>query len=303
MLMPAVEHYLEVRRALGYKLESAGSLLKSFARFAMKQDDTHIVAQTAVAWAEQSTTQRQRHRRLRMISAMARFLRAEDERHELPPEGVFCGRQLRPLPYIFTTGEIQALLTQAKRLEPRRSLRPQTYYTLFGLLATAGLRISEALSLHIDDFTADGLVIRETKFHKNRLVPLHQTTTAAVERYLAARRRLSGSDDHLFVSLRRTRIHYRTVWRTFRELCRIAELPQRPHPRSVRLYDLRHSYAVRALEACPHDRARVTPHMLALTTYMGHASIWSTYWYLESTPQLLGDIATTCESFVNGELS
>ncbi len=303
MLMQAIEHYLEVRRSLGDKLEGTGSLLRKFGRFAVEQGDTHIVAHTAVAWAQRSTTQRQRCRRLSMIRAMARFMRAEDVRHELPPDAVFCGGQQRPSPYIFTTDEIQALLAQAKRLRPRRSLRPQTYYTLFGLVATAGLRISEALSLRLDDFIGDALLIRDSKFHKDRLLPLHQTAAAAVDRYLADRRLINGSDDHLFVSLRRGRLHYHTVWRTFKHLCSTAGIPRRPHPRSVRLYDLRHTYAVRVLEAGPHDRAQITPHMLAVTTYMGHGSVRSTYWYFESTPQLLGDIAAACESFINGELS
>jgi site-specific recombinase XerD len=303
MLMQAIEHYLEVRRSLGDRLEATGTLLKAFGRFAVEHGDTHIVANTAVAWAKQSTTQRQRCRRLSMVTAMARFLRAEDTRHELPPEAIFHGRQRRPTPYIFTTAELQALLTQAKKLGPRRSLRPQTYYTLFGLMATAGLRVSEALSLRLDDFTGDAVLIRDSKFHKDRLLPLHQSAAAVVERYVTRRRILRETDDHLFVSLRRTRLHYDTVWRTFRHLCSAAAIPHRPHPRSVRLYDLRHTYAVRALEGGPRDREQVTPHMLAVTNYMGHASVRSTYWYFESTPQLLGDIATACESFVNGELS
>lgn len=303
MLMQAIEHYLAARRSLGDKFESTGAILRGFGRFAAAQGDIHIVAETAVAWAQRSTTERQRCRRLAMISAMARFLRAEDVRHELPPQAAFYGQQQRPSPYIFTTAEVQALLDQAKRLGPRRSLRPQTYYTLLGLIATAGLRVSEALSLRLDDFTGDALLVRDSKFHKDRYLPLHETAAVAVERYLADRRPLSGSDDHLFVSLRRSRLHYRTVWRTFKHLCSAAGIPRRPHPRSVRLYDLRHTYAVRALEAGPHDRSQITPHMLAVTTYMGHGSVRSTYWYFESTPQLLGDIAAACESFVNGELS
>jgi integrase/recombinase XerD len=303
MLIQAIEHYLEVRRSLGDKLEGTGAILMGFGRFAVEQGDDHILANTAVAWAKRSATEQQRFRRLSMVCAMARFLRAEDTRHELPPEAVFCGRQHRPSPYIFTATELQALLAQAKRLEPQRSLRPHTYYTLFGLIATAGLRVSEALSLCLDDFTGDALLIRDSKFHKDRLLPLHQSTAAVVERYVARRRSLRESDDHLFVSLRRTRPHYLTVWRTFKHLCGAAAIPRRPHPRPVRLYDLRHTYAVRALEAGPRDRTQVTPHMLAVTTYMGHGSVRSTYWYFESTPQLLGDIATACESFVNGELS
>jgi hypothetical protein len=64
--------------------------------------------------------------------------------------------------------------------------------------------------------------------------------------------------------------------------------------------DLRHTFAVRGLATCPDRRDQVGRHMLALTTYMGHAKIASTYWYLESTPELLIDIAQRCEAFIAG---
>ena len=64
--------------------------------------------------------------------------------------------------------------------------------------------------------------------------------------------------------------------------------------------DLRHTFATRALQACPDNRDHVGQHMLALATYMGHVCVQSGYWYLESTPELMGDIAQRCEQFVYG---
>jgi len=75
----------------------------------------------------------------------------------------------------------------AKQLPPAGSLRPLTFYTLFGLVAACGLRISEALALQIDDIRPDGLYIRETKFRKSRLVPLHPTTEKQLIFYLDRR--------------------------------------------------------------------------------------------------------------------
>jgi integrase/recombinase XerD len=301
MLMPAIERYLEVRRALGYKLENTAWLLRSFARFAAAQGDTYVVGQTAIAWANQTATAHQRDRRLKTIIALARFLHAEDARHDIPPEGVFCPKRHRPVPYIFTAEEVQRLVQEARRLGPPGSLRPHTYSTLFGLLAVTGLRISEALALQLDDVTGDGLVVRETKFHKSRLVPLHESAAAALARYLKRRQQIASANDNLFVSLRRTQLCYTTVHRLFQRLCAAAGLPRQPGARRLRLHDLRHTVAVRALEACPHERARVTPHMLALTTYLGHASVRSTFWYLESTPQLMRDIADAGEAWMTGE--
>jgi len=67
-----------------------------------------------------------------------------------------------------------------------------------------------------------------------------------------------------------------------------------------RLHDLRHAFAVKALAASPEGRPQVGQHMLALATYMGHVNIDATYWYLETTPELLREIATAGETFLWG---
>ena len=144
----------------------------------------------------------------------------------------------------------------------------------------------------------DGLVIRETKFRKNRLVPLHVTATSALQGYLAKRCALALDDDHVFVSGRRRPLSYFTVVDTFHQLLAAAGIPTDPERPRPRLMDLRHTFASRALATCPDGRDNIGRHMLALTTYMGHARVKSTYWYLSSTPQMLGDIAQACEAFL-----
>ncbi len=297
MLMRAVDSYLQVRRALGFRLRADEYLLRSFARFASARNDTHVRASVAIEWAALGSSPEQRARRLQVVALLARHLRAEDERHEQPPDGVFGrARPPRRPPSLFSTAELQRLLEEALRLGPDGSLRPHTYQTLFALLAATGLRISEALALRLKGITPDGLVVRETKFRKQRLVPLHETALAALETYLDRRHHARGADDHVFVSMRGGPIAYPTAYKTFRALVRAIELPRAPRER--RIHDLRHTFAVRALEACPHQRDRVTRHLLALSTYLGHSHVANTYWYLEATPQLMGDISDACEALV-----
>jgi integrase/recombinase XerD len=298
MLTQDLDRYLELRRALGHKLEAGEILLRSFVRQAQAEGESHIAAASALAWAAQTRTGHQGSRRLTVLIGLARFLHAEDPRHEIPPRSLACPIPPRPLPYIFSAEQIRSLIQAAGQLRPGRSLRPLTFSTLFGLLAVTGLRISEALELRVGDFTRDGLVIRQTKFRKNRLVPLHASTAAALTRYLDRRLRLVTATDHVFVSIRRTPICYMTAHRTFRLLCATIGLPSVPQ---VRLHDLRHTVAVRALEARPKDRDQITPHALALSTYLGHASLRGTYWYLQATPQLLRDVAGAAEGWMNGE--
>ena len=109
-----------------------------------------------------------------------------------------------------------------------------------------------------------------------------------------------GGDPHVFVSCRGGPVAYPTVLKTFRTLVRAIELPSGPGGRTARPHDFRHTFAIRALEACPHDRDRITRHMLALSTYLGHSHIAHTYWYLEATPHLMGDIAAACEALLAG---
>jgi integrase/recombinase XerD len=303
MLSNAVNTYLSVRRALGFKLKTVEGYLRSYADFATARGDIRVVSNTSIEWAGLATLQNQRANRLNVLIRFARFARAEDSCHEIPPANIFCGRRYRRTPYIFTDEEVQRLMLHSARLGPPGTLRPHTYSTLFGLLASTGLRISEALSLRFDDVTPEGLVIRETKFRKSRLVALHETAALALRHYLLRRGKFANCDDHVFVSCRGGKLSYKIAATTFQEVLKAAGVQGKPNSPKPRLHDFRHRFAVKALQACPDGRDRVTRHMLALSTYMGHACLRSTYWYLESTPQLMKDIAGVCESFLQGGIS
>jgi len=298
MLRRAVESYLEVRHAAGFDLRVPGSLLRSFAGFATEKGEAYVRVTTAIEWAAQAPSVRQRDTRLKIVTRLARHARAEDTGHQIPPDDVFAAPRIRRLPHIYTPEQIRQILEEADRLGPEGSLRPHTYRTLFGLLACCGLRISEALALRLDDVTADGLLIRKTKFAKSRLLPMHETTERAVEDYLRLRRKLAGDSEHLFVSMRGRALAYTTADTTFLAIIRKLEIRGGPGQPGPRLHDLRHTMAVRALESCP--RNEVSSHMLALSTYLGHSQIADTYWYLHVTPQLMTDIADACSDYLHG---
>lgn len=304
MLRDCMNTYLSLRRAAGFKLDTVEKYLQSYVNFSTSQGDTHVVGKTVIEWAAKARSEDSRAQRLEHLIRFARFVRAEDPRHEIPSDHVFCRRRHRRTPCILTDQEVARLLCEAGNLGPRGSLRPHTYRTIFGLLASTGLRISEALRLRFDDITPDGLIIRETKFKKSRLVTLHETVAKALDAYLTLRRRRASIDPHIFVSHRGGgRLHYDIVATTFREVLNAAGIPERPDGSVPRLHGLRHRFAVKALQACPDSRDRATRHMLALSTHLGHARMESTYWYLESTPSLMTDIAVACEAFLEGGTS
>jgi integrase len=294
-----MESYLAVHRACGFELKSEGNLLQSFAAFLDARGKHHVCSETAIEWAGLARSIHQRARRLGEVIRFARYVRAEDPRHELPPPVFGSEKRPRPIPYIFSQDDIQRLV-QAASQSGYGTLRRQTYSTLFALLACTGLRVSEAIRLRFEDITPDGLVIRCSKFRKSRLVPVHETAQAGLERYLRQRRPYAPFDDHVFVSLRRKPLLVADVEAAFRTAVDKIGLQRRPGLPRPTPHSLRHTFAVRALESCPDGRDRITKHMLALSTYLGHAKVSDTYWYLEATPELMRNMAERCENFFTG---
>lgn len=288
-MIAAVEAYLELRRAAGYSMRDADRILRNYGRFAHERGERFVRVKTILAWAGRARSPERREALVRKAALLARHLHAEDPRHEIPSYRIFATDPFqRPEPFIFTREQVAALVAAARRLEPHGN----TYATLLGLLAATGLRISEALSLRIDDLTRDGLHVRETKCHKSRLVPLHPTVERELTGFLE--RRGSARCDRVFVGAQGGPLQYERVKLVYRKVLAAIGIDHRQTPRP-RLHCLRHTFAVRVLEAS--DSTAVAEHQLALTTYLGHATIASTYWYLEATPQLLTSVAESSARF------
>lgn len=301
MLAHAVQSYLSVRRAVGYRLRQVEIHLKSFAAYSDARGNRYVNSQTAIEWARQVPSTFSRARRLADVSRFARYLQAEDPRHEVPLPIFGTERRPRPTPYILSAEQVSQLIRLAAQLG-YRTLRRQTYSTLFALLSCTGLRVSEAIRLRYGDLTQDGLVVRSSKFRKSRLVPLHETARAGLERYLQQRRPYAPFDDHLFISLRRKPLLLSHVSVAFRTVADKMGLPRGRGQRRPTPHSLRHSFAVRALQTCPDGRDQITQHMLMLSTYLGHSNAAFTYWYLEAVPELMRNIAERCEAHVLGDL-
>jgi integrase len=124
-------------------------------------------------------------RRLDVVRCFAKYRAIFDPDTEIPLYNVFGPAYRRITPHIYSAAEISALLAAARDLPPQDGLRPHTYATLFGLLACTGLRLREAIRLTRSDvdWKRGLLTIRETKFRKSRLVPLHPTATQALREY------------------------------------------------------------------------------------------------------------------------
>ena len=178
-ITPQLDHYLSVRRSLGYDLRTDERLLRRFARFADQEAAPHIDTALFLRWeaslpdAGTST----RSARLGKVRLFAQWLSSIDPAHEVPPRGLLPDRSGRARPYIYSEAEIASIIAAAKAQPSIYGLRGLTCSTLFGLIAVTGLRISEALALDPDDLDGENgvLRVRRGKLGKERLLPLVRT--------------------------------------------------------------------------------------------------------------------------------
>ena len=282
--------YLATRRALGFKLTRDGKLLPGFIDYLEQSGNEFLSSRLAVAWATQP---RDVHpawwaSRLVMVRGFAKYLQANDPRHEMPPLELLPHRRPRSVPYIYGPAEITALLAAATTLPS--PLMAATYDTLLGLIAVTGLRAGEAIALDENDVDRRHgvLIVRKTKFGKTREVPLHATTTQALVQYARDRDRLAPRrrTRSFFVSTAKSRLIYNNVHRTFVRLVRASGLGDR-RPRRPRIHDLRHTFAVRTVLGWYRAGADVEAMLPMLSTYLGHVGPEATYWYLTAVPELL----------------
>lgn len=302
MLSDDFERYIALRRSMGARLERPRHYLLSYARFAEARGEHHIRTQTALEWARTAPTPGARYERLSRLALAAKFLRAENTAHEIPPAHLLAIRRTRSIPYIYAPEELVRILDAAREIAwwTRCVLYRQVYVTLFGLIAATGLRVSEALDLRLDDVLPGGILrIRKAKYGKSRLVPLHPSVREALDAYLALRRTVAVESDRLFLSAKGRALTYPTVNGAFHSVLRRANIaPDRP--KAPRIHDLRHTFATRVLGQGKADRRSIARRTVALMTYMGHENPRYTYWYLQATPELMADIATAAEALIAG---
>lgn len=299
-LSGTLTEYLKLRRSLGFKLERAGRLLTQFVTFLDEHDSVIITTSLALRWAllSPSGSRRQAADRLGMVRGFAKYLAALDARTEVPCRELLSLPSSRKLiPYIYTDADICALMRATQILD---GLKQMTYATLIGLLATTGMRVGEAIALDRQDVdvAAGVLVVRHSKFGKSRELLLHETTSTALSAYahdrdLALRYPSSPS---FLLSLAGTRLNYKNVHFAFLRLLRASGLDAR-HCRP-RIHDLRHTFAVNTLLRWYREGVAVDARLPSLSTYLGHVSPASTYWYLIATPELLQRASQRAEQLV-----
>ena len=305
-IVEQVQEYLKFRRSCGYQLEAPGKELMLFARYVEQSDHKGpLTTELAVKWAKlpQDANPRYWATRYAIVRRFAEYRFLFDPATEIPPKGLLGPSKQRLSPHIYSDEEIAVFLQAAFQLTPTDGLHPRTYVTLFGLLVSTGLRISEALNLSCKDADLNTgiLTIKETKFRKSRLVPVHLSTLQALRRYSKFRDSYHPGvrSKTFFLSEKGTPLNYRVVLYVFLKLrCKLGWQEADIKPR---IHDFRHTFVVRRLLKWYEEGANLDQKILALSTYLGHVQVTDTYWYLSAVPELLAIVSEKFENFATKE--
>lgn len=289
-LASSIDAYLRMKEALGRQFATERAILGALDTF-LTSIQADLTADTFAAWNAtlERLTPGVRRNWLRVARNLCLYRRRTTADAFVPDPTGFPKPHTAVRPYIFTTADIARLLSAADRLEatPRSPLRPETFRLAIVLLYTSGLRRGEVVRLTVGDYDPDAqtLLIRESKFHKSRLLPVSRDAQRALEAYLLARRHGSfplGPDSALIWnrSRRGGRSYTGEALRCGLDALFTAADIRTPEGGQPRVHDLRHTFAVHALLRWYHRGIDPQAKLPFLSAYMGHVSPVSTAYYL-----------------------
>ncbi len=302
--------YVAMKKAMGFSFYSQDMKLKNFCNFMKMQKQKKITLELAKIWALSGVKKPTwgHAKNLSILRAFAVYWKTIDPKTELWPENIWPIRYKRKNPYIYTNEEIQLLLRTCDELRPLESLRPLTFSTLFGLIATCGLRLSEAVTLQKSDVDLKNgvITIKRTKFNKMRIIPIDQTTVKILIKYELAREKFCKEylSHHVrstlfFISNDETPISNGVADWTFDKIALKCGV-RKESRRGPRLHDLRHTFVVRTLEDWYRQGKNVEVFLPILSTYVGHSQPGSTYWYMSITPELMSLASERMDQYMGG---
>jgi site-specific recombinase XerC len=272
-----VEDYLRLRRALGFKLERAGYLLPQLVAYLQAAGAATLTSELAIGWARLPAHTQPNHwaQRLAIARGFARYLHTLDPATQVPPAGVFPTRRHRPTPFLWSPHDIGRLLESTRALRP--ALRAATYEALFGLLATCGMRVGEAVGLDRDDvdlqLTVGANVHTIGKGRKERRTPLVAATKAILHAWLSECP--GAATDPLFPTITGSRLSRDAIER---RLAHHIDLARAGCPslqaKQITMHTLRHTAAMRLLLA-GND-------VTVIALWLGHEQIATTNIYLHA---------------------
>ena len=311
-LHDAIEVYLSFKNALGMRMESESKVLRSFCRTMGDGEIADVKSDAVLAFiAGTGAVTHTWKQKASVLRSFYRYAVGRGFTAEAPLPTVIPQFPPTRTPYIYSTDELKRLLTATQILDTQRSpLRAVGFRTLLLLLYGTGLRISEALSLTLDDVDLVNAVItvRDTKFFKTRLVPTGPKLTALLSSYVQRRCQkipMPAGRGSAFLAITRsgTCTSAGVAEALFGRVRNEAGLRREGDAKKgqPRLHDLRHTMVQHHLLAWYRSGSDVQRLLPQLATYLGHVDISSTQHYLTMTPELLQEANQRFERYAQPE--
>lgn len=296
-----ISGYIGEKRAVGYKYIKGASLLKRFDVFISREylREKKLPKSLVLLWTEKrpNETEKNRNSRISIVRGFAKYMVRFGYEAYISPKAAVSIRRYSYVPYIFSEQELKRIFTICDKY-PVSTVSPNRHLILpllFRMLYGCGLRISEALHLKLNDvdFKEGTLFIRDTKFGKERIVPMAETLTERCHLYTSKVHRYKSRNTFLFPSPFGGRYKESTIYKLFRGIIWKAEISH--SGKGPRLHDIRHSFSVHCLKKWVLKKQDLTNLLPYLSAYLGHVDLRGTQHYLRLTADLYPEIIASVE--------
>jgi len=293
------QHFLRFKRALGFTYERGELTLNAFVDFISRNNGEHgrtSLEQEIKRWCIRPSTNGRKPVSLSVeISAIRQlclFRRRRDQLSYVPDISHAPVTEALFEPYIFSLDEIRRILAATKSYVGHR-FSPKILRPFILLLYCTGLRLGEAVRLHVADVNLDNgqLFVRESK-GRSRIVPIRPDLVRELRRYASERNRivrtlLQSDPERFFLLSNGSSIPTSSASNAIRYLLRSLGMKPASGRRGPRPYEFRHAFAVHRLTAWARAGLDIHAMLPLLSAYLGHQNIIGTEVYLKATPELL----------------
>jgi integrase/recombinase XerD len=297
---PSIQQFLDFKRNLGYKYKDADWVFKNFDKFAIDCEEASVGISKELGdeWCKQRSneSEKSRYNRIQIIRQFSLFLVHLGYPSCIPKlpgfKSVFT-------PYIFSTDQVKAIFATCDQLQPARHNPKSSFFfipSLFRLLYGTGIRISEAITLSLEDVNLKDktLILRNCKNGKDRLIPLSDSLTQVCGDYLKYRNHVStltyNMTDSFFVSPEGSTLNIEIAYKWFRTVLFKTGISHGGRGIGPRLHDLRHTFSVHSLASMAGAGMDLYYSLPVLSTYLGHQSLAATDKYVRLTAEMYPSI-------------
>ena len=298
ILGDAIQGFIREKEALGYRYGKQAARLKRFDKFCIEVGHSEVALsrELATRWAakipwESDDAQRSR---IRLVRRLAIYMARTGYEAYIYPDhlGVGCSNTYQP--YLFSEAELARFFAGMDRSAPlpRSPHRHRVLPLLFRMLYGCGLRVSEALNLTVGDVNTEAgtLTIRNAKFHKDRLVPMHPSLVERCRVYIEEIHPFGKPEDIFFPSAHDGRYSEGTIYSYFRRFLWKAGISHGGRGKGPRVHDLRHAFAVHCLKRWVRSGVDLSVALPYLSVYLGHVGLKGSQRYLRLTAELYPNI-------------